>query len=197
MLHYIDFLSLIDSYGYLAVFIGSVFEGEIIVFLGGLLSYQGNFNFIFVIILAFLGAIIGDMFWFLLGRYQGIKIINRFKWVRERTEKSLLYVEKNSRNLAFTMRFLYGFKSIIPFTLGITKIQTKTFFYFNTVGAFLWTILVVAFGYLFGGIIETILGKLRNHQVIFVIIVILVFVLANLLFKFIEYIIKKIINNFK
>lgn len=197
MLHHIDFLSLIDTYGYLAIFIGSIFEGEIIVFLGGLLSYQGNFNFIFVITLAFLGAIIGDIFWFLLGRYQGIKLINRFKWVKEKTEKSLLYVEKNSRNLAFTMRFLYGFKSIIPFTLGITKIQTKTFFYFNTLGAFLWTVLVVAFGYLFGGIIETILGKLRNHQVIFVIVIILVFVLANLLFKIIEYFIKKIINNFK
>jgi membrane protein DedA with SNARE-associated domain len=197
MLHHIDFATLIASYGYLAIFIGSIFEGEIIVFLGGLLSHQGNFNFIFVIILAFCGAIIGDMSCFLLGRYQGIKLINRFKWVREKIEKSLIYVEKNSRNLAFTMRFLYGLKSIIPFTLGITKIQTKTFFYFNTLGAFLWTILVVAFGYLFGGIIETILGKLRNHQVVFVIIIILVFVLANVLFKFIEYIIKKIINNLK
>jgi membrane protein DedA with SNARE-associated domain len=197
MLHHIDFLSLIDTYGYLAVFIGSIFEGEIIVFLGGLLSYQGNFNFIFVIILAFLGAIIGDMFWFLLGRYQGIKLISRFKWLREKTEKSLLYVEKNSRNLAFTMRFLYGFKSIIPFTLGITKIPIKTFFYFNTTGAFLWTILIISLGYLFGGVIETIFGRLRNHQIIFVVVIILVFVLANLLFKFIEYIIKKIINNLK
>lgn len=197
MLHNIEFLSLIDSYGYLAIFIGSIFEGETIVFLGGLLAHQGNFYFPLVVILAFLGAIIGDILWFLLGRYQGTKMINRFKWIREKTEKSLVYVENNSRNLSFTMRFVYGLKSIIPFILGTTKMSIKTFIFFNMIGAFLWTVLVTSFGFLFGGVIESIFGHLRQHQIMFVVIVVFVFILLNLLFKFVENLIKKIINNLK
>ena len=197
MLHNIDFLSFISTYGYLAIFIGSIFEGESVVFLGGLLAHQSSLSFVGVLIFAFFGAIVGDMLWFLLGRYQGSKLVNRFVWLKEKTEKILVYAEKKSTILAFSMRFIYGFRTVIPFTLGITKIPLRKYLSLNVLGACVWVLIVTSFGYLFGGIIESLFGRLRHFELILIIIVILTFVLLNILFHGINLIIKKIINNFK
>ena len=197
MLHHIDLLPLIVSYGYLAIFVGSIFEGESVVFLGGLLVHQGSLSFFMVLIFAFFGAIVGDLFWFTLGKYQGTKLINRFTWFREKTEKTLVYAQKKSRTLAFTMRFIYGFRTIIPFTLGVTKMPVKTYLSLNLLGASLWVVTITSLGYLFDGVIESIFGHLRHYQLILIILTILVFVLINLIFRSVEYIIKKLTNSFK
>lgn len=197
LIHHIELLPLITSYGYLAIFIGSIFEGESIVFLGGLLAHQGSLSFLFVIISAFFGAIAGDAFWFLLGRYQGIKLIHHFEWLRKKTEKTLVHIENKSNILAFTMRFIYGFRSIIPFALGISKMSLKKYFSLNILGACSWVVIITSLGYLFGGVIESIFGKLRHFELILVIIVICIFVLINILFHLIELVIKRITNNLK
>ena len=197
MLHHIELLPLITTYGYLAIFIGSIFEGESIVFLGGLLVHQNSLSFLLVLIFAFLGAVVGDSFWFLLGRYQGIKLIHRFEWLRKKTEKTLIHIERRSNILAFTMRFIYGFRSIIPFTLGISKMSLKKYYSLNLLGACSWVVIITSLGYLFGGVIESVFGHLKHYELILVMIVILIFVILNILFHLIKLIIKKITNNLK
>jgi membrane protein DedA with SNARE-associated domain len=177
--------------------VGSIFEGESVVFLGGLLAHQSKLSFLIVLIAAFFGAVLGDVFWFLIGRYQGTKLIHRFEWIRKKTEKTLFYAEKKSGTLAFTMRFIYGFRSIIPFTLGVTKMTLKKYLSLNVSGACLWVVVVTSLGYLFGGVIESVFGRLRHFELILVILVVLLFVLLNILFHGIKILIKKFTNNLK
>lgn len=60
-----DFLS---HYGYLALLIGTFLEGETILVLGGLAAHQGYLDLAGVILAAFAGSLMGDQFFFLLGR---------------------------------------------------------------------------------------------------------------------------------
>ena len=60
--------SLIDTYGYLAILVGTFFEGETILVLGGFAAYRGYLHLPWVIIAAFVGSLCGDQLFFFLGR---------------------------------------------------------------------------------------------------------------------------------
>jgi membrane protein DedA with SNARE-associated domain len=52
--------SLIETYGYWAVLLGTVLEGETVVVIAGFLAHQGYLQLKFVIFFSFLGSLIGD-----------------------------------------------------------------------------------------------------------------------------------------
>lgn len=178
-----DFIS---SYGYLAVYIGSIFEGETVVLLAGALSHEDYISFPFVILWAFLGAITGDTVWFLLGRYHGIKFFKKWKWFNMFMDKPLNVVNKNPVKLAFFMRFMYGFRHIVPVSLGISSISTKTFLFWNGLGGLCWSIVVASAGFISINIVEEIVGNLRRYElkvIIFAVISIVTLVLLGRLLK--------------
>ena len=60
--------SLIDTYGYIAIFIGTLLEGETVLVLGGFAAFRGYLSLPYVILTAFIGSMLGDQFFFYLGR---------------------------------------------------------------------------------------------------------------------------------
>jgi len=69
---------LLSQYGYLAVFVGSILEGETVLILAGFAAHQGYLSFPIVVMLAFCGGTMGDQMYFFLGRYYGSSILSRF-----------------------------------------------------------------------------------------------------------------------
>ena len=61
----IDLPGLIDSYGYLAVFVGAFLEGETILALAGLAAYRGYLDFYAVVAIALFAGFAGDQFFYL------------------------------------------------------------------------------------------------------------------------------------
>lgn len=176
----------ISSYGYLAVFIGSIFEGETIVLLAGALSHEEYVSFPVVVVWAFLGAVTGDTAWFLLGRYHGFKFLTRWKWLSTVMGKPLTIVNKNPARLAFLMRFMYGFRHVVPVSLGMSSIPTTVFLFWNSLGGLCWSLVFTSVGFVFINIIEELVGNLRRYElkvVIFVVITIAVLSVAGRLFK--------------
>jgi len=55
---------LIDTYGYWAILVGTLLEGETILLLGGFAAYQGYLALPWVILAAFIGAFCGDQLFF-------------------------------------------------------------------------------------------------------------------------------------
>ena len=70
--------SLVESYGYAAVFVGSLLEGETVVIMGGLAAHAGYLELPWVIAVAFSGGFLGDQIYFYLGRWHGDKVLARF-----------------------------------------------------------------------------------------------------------------------
>ena len=58
-------INFISSYGYIAVFLGGIFEGETVLILGGLAAYGEFLKLPYVFIFALAGALISDWSWFL------------------------------------------------------------------------------------------------------------------------------------
>ena len=169
-------LNFISTYGYLAVFLGSVFEGETWMVLAGLFSHQGHLNFCWVLVFAWLGAVTGDTFWFIVGRYHLFRFLDKWNWFKEKENKSLTLINKKPRTLAFTMRFMYGFRTLIPIGLGMSKISNRDFFIYNISGALVWVLLYGTLGYFFGEFLETAFGRIKFKELIQITVVILLVV---------------------
>ena len=63
--------SLVITYGYLGVFLGTMLEGEATVVLAGILCHQGFFELFSVIFVSLMGTLIGDQVFYYLARWKG------------------------------------------------------------------------------------------------------------------------------
>ncbi len=61
--------SFIQTYGYLALLVGTFLEGETILVLAGFAAHLGYLNLPWVILVAFVGTLSGDQLFFYLGRW--------------------------------------------------------------------------------------------------------------------------------
>lgn len=176
-----ELLEFIDLYGYVAVFLLSTFEGEAAGFLGGILANQDFLTLQYVLIATALGAMFGDGSWFLIGRYRKAFVHRRFPKFIAKAERPLGYITRHPRTISFAIRFMYGFRAFMPVSIGISHIPARTFFFWNALGAFAWSFLIVWAGYFAGDFVQSIFGKLRVREVkIFFVTVIVVVVLALL-----------------
>ena len=58
---------LISRWGYLGFAVGTFFEGETVLVVGGALAHKGLMSLPGVALSAFMGSLLGDQFWFLIG----------------------------------------------------------------------------------------------------------------------------------
>ena len=159
-----DFPGLIDSYGYLAVFIGAFLEGETILALAGLAAHRGYLDFLTVVVIAGFAGFLGDQFYFFLGRYKGAKILRRFPHAQERAHKFDALLSRWHAPLIVGIRFMYGFRILGPIMLGMGRVKAWKFVLYNFIGAAIWAPLIAGIGYVFGSILESVLGDLKRIE---------------------------------
>jgi membrane protein DedA with SNARE-associated domain len=73
---------LLIKYGIVAVLMASFFEADVVSILAGVAAHRGLFNPAFGIVAASFGALVGDCFWFYLGRqkvFQHSKVFHRIR----------------------------------------------------------------------------------------------------------------------
>jgi membrane protein DedA with SNARE-associated domain len=86
--------SLVETYGYLAVLIGTFLEGETILALGGFAAYRGYMSLPWVILAAFIGSLCGDQLFFFLGRKHSQAILVKRPFWKARVEKAQRILER-------------------------------------------------------------------------------------------------------
>ncbi|MDX1823759.1 MAG: DedA family protein [Thiohalomonadales bacterium] len=163
----------IDSYGYLAILIGTFLEGETILILGGITAKLGYLQLNWVIACAFLGTLIGDQLFFLLGRYLGAPFLDRHpSWV-DRARKVESILERHRILIILGFRFIYGFRTITPYVIGMSRISFLEFFVLNVISAAVWSIIIGLLGFAFGHGLELWLGNIRHYEIRIMLVVIL------------------------
>lgn len=83
-----DLNTLISQYGYAALVIGSLAEGETVTLLGGVAAHQGLLKFPLVVLSVALGGMIGDQVLYLCGRRFGGKLLRRFSKHQDKIERA-------------------------------------------------------------------------------------------------------------
>lgn len=152
--------ALILRWGYLAVALGTFFEGETILIAAGAMAHRGLLSLWWVIGAAFVGSLAGDQLWFLLGRRYGQPFIEKRPKVQQRTALVEGWLRRYGTLFVLGFRFLYGLRSVTPVLLGASRYAPSRFLGLNAVGAALWA---VSFGYLGYGVGASLTALLDRH----------------------------------
>lgn len=173
----------IVNYGYAAILVGSLFEGETILIIGGLAVHEGLLDLPLVFLCSLVGTIIGDNIFFLLGRYKGHQLISKYPFFSRLSSVSKTISGTPGPYLAFGMRFMYGFRHLIPFSLGMSSIKTRTFVLFNFLGGLSWVLAVGFAGYFFGDVLEVFFGRLRQYEFKALVVIIIAIAFGGLVYR--------------
>ncbi|MES2869694.1 MAG: DedA family protein [Pseudomonadota bacterium] len=176
MFEHIDFNYLLATYGYLAIFIGCLLEGETILILGGMAAHQHVLKLLPVIGYASLAGMLGDQLLFWTGRYFGARLLPRLHKQQATIDRVTQLINQHPATSIFSVRFLYGMRLLGPMVIGACKVSPLKFACINLLGAVTWASVFASAGYWAGEFLEGVLGDLKPYRLPIVVCVIVLMV---------------------
>jgi membrane protein DedA with SNARE-associated domain len=151
--------------------LGTFLEGETILVLGALAAQRGYMALPDVILAAFIGSLCGDQLFFYLGRRHSTFLLNRRPSWTPQLDRANRLIDRFQTPLILGFRFLYGLRTVMPFAIGISRVPVLRFVGLNVLGALAWALVFSGGGYLFGNVLEQLLGHIRHYEKILFIMV--------------------------
>ncbi|GKX65977.1 DedA family protein [Inconstantimicrobium mannanitabidum] len=169
ILHIDKYLNIIiQNYGvgtYIILFLIIFFEtglvvtpflpGDSLLFATGALAASGSMDIYTLLIVLFLAAVIGDTVNYHIGKSIGNKILEKenIRFInKENLKKAHSFYEEYGSMTIVLGRFIPIIRTFVPFVAGIGEMRYLTFIMYNMFGGFLWVLLFLGGGYLFGDI---------------------------------------------
>jgi membrane protein DedA with SNARE-associated domain len=156
--------SWIESYGYWAVFLGGMLEGETVLILAGYSISRGYLDPVPTLLLAAAGGATGDFAYYSIGRRFGPALIRRFPPLRRLRARAVLLVRRWGRQTAFFTRFIYGMRIVLPMSMGAARFRPAVFIPYNVAGALSFASVYLILGFLFGQTVQEMLGRVRPYE---------------------------------
>jgi membrane protein DedA with SNARE-associated domain len=156
--------SLVEHYGYAAVFVGALVEGETLLLVAGYAAHRGLLKLPEVMLAAFVAGTLGDQLLFWLGRRHGARLFARFPALAGHTQRVQDLLARHPNAAIVSVRFLYGLRVAGPAVLGALGVPPRKFVLLNLLGAALWAGAFGAIGYQFGYAMQWLLADLRLFE---------------------------------
>ena len=174
----IPFGQLLSEYGYWAVLVGSLLEGETLLVLAGFAAHQGYLSLPMTLAIAFVGGTLGDQLFFWIGRRWGQPLLKRFPRSAPRVQRIHELLDRHHAPIIVGIRFMYGLRILGPIVIGTCKVSGWRFAMFNVIGAAIWAPLIGGLGYLFGSALQWLLDDLKEFELAALGLVVLVALLT-------------------
>ncbi len=150
--------SLLNSYGYLAVFVLMTLESasapipsEIVLPLAGLLAAQGAFNIYLVFVIVLVAGIIGITIDYYIAYYLEKDVVYRhlkdFHIKQEHLDAFDRWFERNGAFTVFIGRLLPEIRGLVSLPAGFAKMPLRKFYGYSIAGMAVWDIALLVFGY--------------------------------------------------
>ncbi|SBV97976.1 conserved membrane hypothetical protein [uncultured Alphaproteobacteria bacterium] len=153
---------LLQSWGYVAILIGTFLEGETIVIFAGVFASQGMMSLPLVFTCALFGTFFGDQIYFTIGKRWGSRLLYSHPTLKRKTRSVFRLLKKYETGFILSFRFVYGLRNVSPFVIGMNGISHPRFAALNFIAAFVWATLFAGGGYLLGKTLENFLGRLHG-----------------------------------
>ena len=156
--------TLLEQFGYLAVFVGTILEGETILVAAGFFASRAYLDLTTVTIVAFAGAYTGHVFWFWLGRRHGVRLLDRFPRMGRHLGRGIRVFERYGAGAVMVTQWLYGLRITCSVVIGMSRIPVAKFLLYQALSCALWVAAITLGGFYFGHLLETILGRVAHLE---------------------------------
>jgi membrane protein DedA with SNARE-associated domain len=157
--------AVIAQYGYTAIFIGAVLEGETVLLIAAVLVQQGMLDFKSVLLASAAGAFAGDQFFFHLGHLRGGRLLRRRAAWQGKLDRAWHWLGRRRVVIILFYRFIYGMRAVIPFLLGSSGMcRVHIFTLLSAASALAWATIIGGGGYLFGAAFQCWIIEGRSFQ---------------------------------
>jgi membrane protein DedA with SNARE-associated domain len=159
-------LVLIDTLGYLGVFLLMTIESSFIPFPSELvvppaayLAFQGKMSIVLVILAGLGGSLVGALINYFLALYLGRPTVNRLLEMsftrlllldKKKLDKAEKYFVKHGAISTFLGRLIPGIRQLISLPAGFSRMNLASFSFFTSLGAGIWVCVLAFLGYYFG-----------------------------------------------
>ncbi|OGT89091.1 MAG: hypothetical protein A2286_04945 [Gammaproteobacteria bacterium RIFOXYA12_FULL_61_12] len=157
------FIGLLKEYGYIILFLWSILEGEIGLIMAGIMTHTGDMDYFWAVFIAGLGGFTGDQIYFYIGRVNKGLIQRKLYTQRRKFAIAHLLLKRYGWPIIFVQRYMYGLRTVIPLSIGITKYPAKRFALINLISAWVWAAITITPAYIFGEEILVVLNYAQQH----------------------------------
>ena len=157
------FIYLMKEYGYIILFFWGMLEGEMGLVMAGLLTHTGDMNLFMAIFIAGLGGFAGDQVYFYIGRFNKKWVYRKLKNQRRKLALAHILLKKYGWPIIFVQRYMYGLRTVIPISIGLTRYSGKMFAFINLISAWFWAALTIIPTWYFGEQILIVIHWAKAH----------------------------------
>lgn len=137
-----------------SIMLGFLIPGETAILLGGVLAQQGRVALWTVILVACLGAVIGDQIGYFIGRRYGEQFLNKVPdriLDDKKIKASQVYVRRLGSKAIILGRWTAALRALVPGIAGMSHMPYRQFLAANVFGGCGWAVAVAFAGYAAGG----------------------------------------------
>ena len=131
--------------------------------MAGLFAHTGDMKLFTAIVTAGVGGFVGDQIYFYIGRFNKSYAYNILKKQRRKLALARLLLLKYGWFIIFLQRYLYGLRTIIPLSIGLTGYSAKMFALINFFSALCWSSLIIIPVWYFGNEILSLIAWAKVH----------------------------------
>jgi membrane protein DedA with SNARE-associated domain len=158
--------TIVVQFGYPALMIGLLIEGETMLVLGAFMAHRGYLSLPLVILIGCIVPFASDQFFFWMGRLKGNQFLETRPAWKPHVEKAKSLLGWNTNLLFLGIRFMYGLRTALPFVIGMAKFDPKKFMVLNFIGACIWALTFGLAGNLVGQLMAGIFEDVKEHELV-------------------------------
>jgi len=177
---------------YAIIFLGLIFEGEVVVITTGVLAYLGALDFTLSLVLIFTGSFVKTFVLYYLGELMNDKFSYSkfFQYIEKRVFYFMPRFKQKPFWSIFLSKFVMGTNYLVILFSGYNKISLKTFLKAEIISTIIWAPLLLSLGFFFSQTAISVskeIGKFSLVVLALVIIFLLFDKIASSLYTFYEY----------
>ena len=168
--------------------VGLVIPGDTVVLISST-AITNLQEYVFMVVMVIVGSLTGETIGFFVGKFFGPKI--RTSWLGRklgphRWQQAENYIDRRGGIAVFLSRFLPILHSLIPLTVGMTKMKYRTFIAWTAAACVIWTFVYVTLAAVLKDQYEAFAAKYEWAGFLFIGIVVALIVAVSLIKKRVE-----------
>src|SRR3990167_1317435 len=177
-MHTVNFLNQIvashEVWAYLVIFLGLIFEGEVVVIFAGVLSNLGALHFAMALTFILAGILTKIFVLYYLGSFLQEKYNHRrfFQYVEKRISSAMPRFATEPFWSIFASTFIMGTGWIVMLFAGYKKINYKTYLKAEISSVAIWAPLLLSIGYFFGEAALSVTRELWKFSLVILLLII-------------------------